>query len=98
VPGGWLHQRGKRADRHVMRERRQADAGQPRFIACRECFEPLELDQERMQRLGGRTFIECGACRNLIWIRRSDIRHAGPLAALGAARAAQPPKSEAQTG
>jgi len=29
-----------------------------------------------MERLGGRTFIECGACRNLIWVRRSDLRHA----------------------
>jgi len=27
-----------------------------------------------MQRLGGRSFIECMACRNLIWIRRSDMQ------------------------
>jgi hypothetical protein len=47
---------------------------------CRECTEPLELDQQRMQRLGGRTFIECESCLNLIWIRRRDLRDAGPLA------------------
>ena len=31
------------------------------------------LDPSKMQRLGGRSFIECQACRNLIWIRRGDM-------------------------
>lgn len=39
------------------------------------------LDPSRMQRLGGRSFIECLACRNLIWIRRGDVRRSQPIPA-----------------
>jgi len=67
---------GEPADDSTVRARRRADAEQVRSIACRECLSPLELAPERMERLGGRTFIECGACRNLIWVRRSDLRRA----------------------
>jgi hypothetical protein len=40
---------------------------------CRECLEPLVLDRSRIQRLGGRSFIECEACKNFILIRRGDL-------------------------
>jgi hypothetical protein len=65
-----------------MRQRRRVDADHP---PCRECVEPFELDQERVQRLGERSFIECGLCRNLIRIRRSDERNAVRLGASGSA-------------
>ena len=42
------------------------------------------LDQSRIQRLGGRSFIECEACRNLIWIRRGDMHRMQPIVADGA--------------
>jgi hypothetical protein len=34
-----------------------------------------------MQRLAGRSYIECRSCRNLIWIRRGDLREALPVGA-----------------
>jgi hypothetical protein len=66
-----------------MKERRRHDSDEPRWIPCRACGEPLVLDPARMERLGGRIFIECGSCRDLIWIRRSDLREAMPVGAAG---------------
>jgi hypothetical protein len=63
-----------------MRERRQ-QTGEARWIPCRACGEAIVLDPDRMERLAGRTFIECGSCRNLIWIRRGDLRSAIPVGA-----------------
>jgi hypothetical protein len=56
-----------------VRERRGRDDDRTGFILCRECLEPLVLDPSKIQRLGGRSFIECQACKNLIWIRRGDM-------------------------
>jgi hypothetical protein len=64
----------------IMKERR-IRTGEPRWIPCRACGEAIVLDPERMERLAGRTYIECGSCRNLIWIRRGDLRAAVPVAA-----------------
>ena len=73
--GAGLNVQRLRADLHDMRERRRDTEG-TRVIPCRACGELLELDPERIQRFGGRTFIECGSCVNYIWIRRSDFRRA----------------------
>ena len=59
-----------------MRDRRAADRAEVRTIHCRVCFEQVELDPARMEDLGGRTFIECLACRNLVRLRRGDLRKA----------------------
>ena len=69
-----------------MKERRHR-TGDARWIPCRACGEAIVLDPERMERLAGRTYIECGSCRNLIWIRRGDLRAAIPV---GAARPGMP--------
>ena len=66
----------------AMKERRHRRE-EPRWIPCRACGEAIVLAPERMERLAGRTYIECGSCRNLIWIRRGDLRAAIPV---GAAR------------
>jgi Probable zinc-ribbon domain len=85
VPSGISTRSAQSVDAFIPR-RRQADGEQPRFILCRECFEPLELDPDRIQRLAGRTFIECGSCRQLIWIRRRDGKHAIPIGVLEGAQ------------
>ena len=77
-PSGISTRSAESVDAFVSR-RRPADAQQPRFILCRECFEPLELDPHRMQLLAGRAFIECGSCGRLIWIRRRDRKQAIPI-------------------
>jgi len=59
-----------------VRERRLAGRERVGFILCRECLEPLVLDRSRIQRLGGRSFIQCEACKNFVWIRRGDMAHA----------------------
>jgi hypothetical protein len=66
----------------IVARRRRPDADQSRLILCLECFEAVELDEERMQRLGGRAFAECGSCANLVWIRRRDLRRAVPVGSL----------------
>jgi Probable zinc-ribbon domain len=85
-PSGISMRSAQSVDAAVTRPR-QADAPQSRFILCRECFAPLELDTDRMQRLAGRTFIECGSCGQLIWIRRRDGKQA---ISIGALEGAQP--------
>ena len=68
--------------------RRNSQAPQIRVVPCRVCFEPLEVDPKRTVRLAGRTFMECGTCRSLIWIRRRDLRHAIVVEDLSAAQPA----------
>jgi hypothetical protein len=56
----------------------------------------LVLDQSQVQRLGGRSFIQCEACKNLIWIRRGDRSRAlQSVAAADATVAPLPPDATA---
>jgi hypothetical protein len=82
----------------MVTRRRRADTDQSRFILCLECFKPVELDAERMQRLGGRTFIECASCRNLIWIRGGDLRRALTIEALEGAQPTDAKQAQTERG
>jgi hypothetical protein len=78
----------------AMKERRHRTE-EPRWIPCRACGEAIVLNPERMERLAGRTYIECGSCRNLIWIRRGDLRAAMPVGVAPPGKRSAPPTGPA---